>query len=232
MKIHHLIPLLVLPACATTGGGGKGSSGSWQGDAAVTKRRLEISDAAKLAMECMKVKPGDEPGKGGIFSVVADANGKLAVDAIKWDGPAPMKQCIVEAAVKSAITPLPGPSVGTLWEFLPPGSKSEPQTPPEELKVAMQPLAATMQAEAIACGTRFLGVDFGAQIDVAYFLYKDGKAYAPTVIKSDAKDGAFESCVQDIVLHTKFPALNVEKPFGTTIHFKIGIYGDTQHRKD
>lgn len=230
MKIRHLLTLLVLPACATTGGG-KGSSAPFQGDAAVSKRRLEISDAAKLAMECMKVKPGEDAGKGGVFAVVADANGKLKVDAIKWDGPAPMKQCIVEAATKSAITPLPGPSVGTLWEFMAPGAKSEPQPPPEELKVAMQPLAAVMQNEVAACGTQYLGVDFGAQIDVAYFLYKDGKAYAPTVIKSDAKDGSFESCVQDVISHTKFPTLTVEKPFGTTMHFKIGVYGETHRRE-
>jgi hypothetical protein len=49
------------------------------------------------------------------------------------------------------------------------------------------------------------------------------------VISSDAKDGGFDSCVQNVVATTKFPTLSVEKPFGTTMHFKIGQYGDTQH---
>jgi len=75
---------------------------------------------------------------------------------------------------------------------------------------------------------RFLGVDFGATIDVAYYLYTNGQAYAPTVIKSDAKDGSFDTCDQEMILSTKFPKENVDKPFGATGHFKIGQYGDTQ----
>ncbi len=231
MKLQHLAPTLLLAACATTGGG-KGSTAPFQGPDAVTKRRNEIGDAAKTAMECMKVKPGEPAGKGGIFAVTADATGKLTVQPIKWDGPEPMKQCIVDAAAKSSITPLAGPSVGTLWEFLPPGETPQPPKVPEELKVKMQPLQETMQQQVIDCGARYLGVDFGATIDVAYYLYNNGQAYAPTVISSDAKDGGFDSCVQDVIKNTKFPTLSVEKPFGTTAHFKIGQYGDTQHRKD
>jgi hypothetical protein len=228
MRNLLLIPTLMFAACATTGSSSKGSSAPFQGTAALTKRKAEIDEAAKAAMDCMKVKAGEQPGKGGVFAVMADAGGKLKVDPIKWDGPEPMKQCIVDAGSKTTVTPLPGPSVGSLWDFVPPGEKSEPPKAPEDLAVKMQPLRETMQAEVVECGTRNLGLDFGATIDVAYFLFSDGKAYAPTVISSDAKDGAFDSCVQEVVSHTKFPALAVNKPFGATAHFKIGVYGDTR----
>jgi hypothetical protein len=48
------------------------------------------------------------------------------------------------------------------------------------------------------------------------------------VMSSDAKDGSFESCVQNVILGTKFPTEPVDKPFGATAHFKIGVYGETQ----
>ena len=67
-------PPLFFAACATTGWrGGKGSSAPFQGEPAVQKRQTEIQDAAKSAMDCMKVKAGDDPGKGGVFAVSADA---------------------------------------------------------------------------------------------------------------------------------------------------------------
>ncbi|MCU1280062.1 MAG: hypothetical protein JWM53_3608 [bacterium] len=228
MRNLLLVPTLMLAACATTGSSSKSSSAPFQGADKLAKRRAEIGDAAKTSMDCMKVKPGEQPGKGGVFAVMADAAGKLTVSAIKWDGSEAMKQCIVDAGSKATVTPLPGPSVGTLWDFVPPGEKSDAPKPPEDLAVKMQPLSQTMQAEVVECGTRNLGLDFGATIDVAYFLYNDGKAYAPTVISSDAKDGAFESCVQDVISHTKFPVVTVTKPFGLTAHFKIGVYGDTR----
>jgi hypothetical protein len=231
-----LVTLPVFPllasACATTSGGSKGSSAPFQGVDAVTKRRTEIANAGQGAMDCMKAKPGEPTAKGGIFAVTADAAGKLKAETIKFDGPDGAKQCILDSATKATITPLAGPSVGTLWEFVAPGEKSEPGKAPEDLATKMQPLSETMQTQVIQCGQRFLGVDFGATVDVAYFLYNNGQAYVPTVIASDAKDGSFEACVQEVVANTKFPIVNVDKPFGATAHFKIGQYGDTQHRKD
>lgn len=230
MKKLLLVPTLLVAACATTGGGGgKGSSAPFQGMPAVTKRQSEIQDAAKASMECLKVKPGEQPAKGGVFAAVADASGKLSVQAVKWEGPDAMKQCIVDTGNKTTVTPLPGPSVGTLWEFLPPGSNAGgPPTVPEAFKVGMQPLNETLQAAVVACGQKTLGVDFGATIEVAYFVYNDGKAYAPTVISSDAKDGSFDSCVQDVISNTKLPVVQTDRPFPVTGRYKIGVYGDTQ----
>jgi hypothetical protein len=229
MRISLLVPMMLLTACATTGGTGSKSPGApFQGAQVVTKRRAEIEDAAKSSMDCMKVKAGAADIKGGDFIVVADAAGKLKVEALKWDGPETAKQCIVDAGSKATVTPLPGPSIGTIWEFLPPGTKVEPPKPPEDFRVKMQPLSQTMQDEVIECGRRTLGVDFGATIDISYFVYNNGKAYAPTVMESDAKaDGSFEACVQDMITGTKFPVVAVERPFPSTSHFKIGVYGQT-----
>ncbi|HXU71017.1 MAG TPA: hypothetical protein VN947_16900 [Polyangia bacterium] len=229
MKNLLLLPTVLLAACATTSGGGKGSSAPFQGPSVVQKRQAEIQEAAKGAMDCLKTKPGEPVAKGGVFAVMADAAGKLSVQPVKWDGPDPMKQCIVDTGTKTTVTPLPGPSVGALWEFLPPGEKpAGPPPTPDAFKVGMQPLAETMQNQVIECGRRTLGVDFGATIDIAYYIYTDGKAYAPTVISSDAKDGSFDSCVQDVVAATKMPVVQTEMPFGATSHFKIGVYGETQ----
>jgi hypothetical protein len=182
MSALPMLPLVV-SACATTGsaGGGKSSSAPFQGQDAVTKRRNEISDAGKAGMECMKTKEA-QGIKGGVFAVMADAGGKLNVTSVKWNGPDGVKQCIVDAGNKATITPLPGPSVGTLWEFIAPGENNEPGKAPGDLAVKMQPLQEPLQNEVVQCGQRTLGVDFGATIDVSYYLYNDGKAYAPTVV--------------------------------------------------
>lgn len=228
MKNQLLLPTMLLTACATTASTGA-KVAPFPGAATVEKRRAELDDAAKGAMECLKPKPGEQPAKGGVFAVVADASGKLKVEPIKWEGPDAAKQCIIDTGNKTTVSALPGPSVGSLWEFVPPGEKPGVPKTPDDFAVNMQPLTQIMQTQVIECGRRFLGVDFGATIEVSYFLYQDGKAYAPTVIKSDAKDGSFESCVQDVILQTKFPKEKVDRPFGATAHFKIGQYGDTQH---
>jgi hypothetical protein len=230
MKTSLLLPVIFASACATMSGGGKGSTAPFQGEATVNKRRAEISDAGKVAMDCMKSKEA-ATSKGGVFAVSADAAGKLSVTPVSWNGPESVKQCIVDAGTKATVTPLPGPAVGVLWEFSAPGEKPEPAKAPDDFAVKMQPLVDTMHDEVAACGTRHLGVDFPATIDVWYFIAGDGKAYAPTVTGDDSKDGSFEACVQDVVTKTKFPVTNVEKPFGTTAHFKIGVYGDTQRSR-
>jgi len=57
---------------------------------------------------------------------LADAAGKLKVDPIKWEGPDGVKQCIVDTGNKTTVSALPGPNVGTLWEFVAPGEKPAP----------------------------------------------------------------------------------------------------------
>jgi hypothetical protein len=224
MKNLLVVPLVFASACASMSAP---KSAAFQGSDNVTKRRTEIANAGQGATDCMK---GKAAMKGGVFAVMADANGKLKIDPISWDGPDDVKQCIVDMAAKTTITPMPGPSVGTLWEFTPPGEKPEAPKVPDDLAVKMQPLTETMQNQVIDCGQRNLGVDFPATIELSYFLYNSGHAYAPTVIGDDSKEGAFEACVQDVIMKTQFPTLAVSRPFQTSMRFKIGVYGDTQHK--
>jgi hypothetical protein len=228
MKKLLLLPTVLLSACATMGGS-KGSVAPAPGPDVVEKRRNEVSEAAKAAMDCMKVKAGEQPGKGGVFAAEADANGKLTITPITWDGPEPMKQCIVDAGNKTTVSALPGPSVGTMWEFVAPGEKSEPSKAPADFGEKMQSLTETMNSAAVDCEQRFLGPDFAATVEVTYYVYNNGKAYAPTIVSSDVKDGGFEACLQQIVRETKFPVVAAAKPFPTTFRFKVGLYGSTKH---
>src|SRR4051794_25049054 len=102
MKTLLLIPTMLLAACATTGGGGKGSTSPFQGPDAVTKRRTEIADAARKATDdCMKMKKEEASAfHGATFIVTADAAGKLSIDPVRWNGPEPVKQCLLGEATK------------------------------------------------------------------------------------------------------------------------------------
>ena len=156
-------------------------------------------------------------GKGGIFAATADASGKLMVEAIKWDGPDTMKQCIVAAGAKATVYALPGPCVGSLWEFLPPGEQSSgPPKTPDDFKIDMQPLAETMQNQVIECGRSYARRRLRRDHRRRLLLYNNGQAYAPTVIPSDAKDGSFDSCVQEWWRRRSYPVVEIDKPFGAT----------------
>jgi hypothetical protein len=222
MKKLLLIPLSLAAACATTGSAGSHSSAPFQGTAALQKRREEISDAASKVTECMKGKPGEKPGKGGVFAASADSAGKISIAPIVWDGPDTWKQCIVDAGNKLQISALPGPAVGALWEFNPPGETPQRQPMPKDLETKMQSLQETVQNEVNVCGDSNLGPGFGADIDVQFFLFTEGKAYATTIINSTAKDGGFDSCVQKVIASEKFPNENVDRPFPATFHFHVG----------
>jgi hypothetical protein len=214
---------LVLSACATMGGAtGKSSSAPFQGKDAVEKRRKEIVEASKAANDCLKNPDGV---KGGFFAVVADANGKLSAQQVKWDGPAPVAQCILDAASKATVTPLPGPPVGNLWSFWMPGAEPPVQQPPSDLEGKLASMQALAQAEIASCGERFLGVDFYAEVQVASFVTADGKAYAPTLLKSTAKDGSFDGCVLDVIAKAKFPQLDIVNPVPIPLNFHIGVSG-------
>jgi hypothetical protein len=195
----------------------------------VKKRIAELTDASKAVIDCMKVKAGEQPDKGGIFAVSADAQGKVTAKAVKWNGRPETQQCIIDAAQKQQLTPFPGPVVGTMWEFVPPGEQPTQEQPPSDWAVKMQALQEPLQHEATACGERFLGVDFGAEITTWVYVY-NGQALVPTVVKSNAKDGQFEGCVQEFIAKTKFPQTDSKKPFVFPLHFKVGQYGAT-HRQ-
>ncbi len=212
---------LLLSACATMSGGGTKPSGAFQGKDAVAKRKIEIVDAHKVANGCMK---GDGI-KGGYFAVSADSSGKLNAEQIKWDGPAPVAQCVLEAANKATITPLTGPPVGALWSFWAPGAEPPQQQLPDGIEGKIGSVQELTHAEIVSCGERFLGVDFYAQATVMVFVTAEGKAYAPTLMNSSAHDASFDGCVLDAVAKAKYPPLDIVNPAPLTLTFTIGKSG-------
>jgi hypothetical protein len=227
MTRQLLIASLFLVGCATTsgaggGGGGSKNSGPFQGKEAVEKRRKEIFDASKAALDCMKVKQGEATAKGGIFAVTAAADGKLSAQKVQWDGPQPMAQCIVDAANKTAITPLAGPPVGALWEFWAPGIQPKAPEQPSDMETKMQALQNGAANDVDFCYQNNLPPDFPVDIAVAFFVTGDGNVYAPTVVDSNSKDGGYDSCVLGIVSKLHFPTLAVEYPLPVTLKWHRG----------
>ena len=225
MKITTVALLfpLVVPACATTGsaGGSKGSVAPFQGFDVVEKRRQELLDANKLVNDCLKMKAGEAPPKGGFFAVTANASGKLTGETVAWDGPADKEKCIVDKINASTITPLPGPSVGTLWQFTPPTATTAKPTMPEGLDSKMQKVQNDLQVEVEACAQQNLPPEMPADIEVGFFVGPKGNVFVPNVLKSTSKDGGYDSCVQDVIRKTKIPA-TPEMPLPLTLKFHVG----------
>jgi hypothetical protein len=222
MKKLLLVPVLLIAACATTGGGSKGSNAPFQGADAVTKRRTEVTDAARAASDCVKVKKGDTSFKGGVFMATADASGKLTVEAMKWEGPDEAKQCILAAGNKATVTPLPGPSVSSTWEWMAEGQKQAAPVVPSDMETKVQSLQAEAGASVEACAQQNLPPDFPADIEVAFFVDAAGQVHGPTVVKSTSKDGGFDGCVQGVIAKTKFPQEKVDTAYPMTMHFHVG----------
>jgi len=226
MKNLLLIPTMLLAACATTGtgGGSKGSSAPFQGQDAVTKRRGEISDAAKAANDdCLKTIKASDGFHGAMFSVTADAAGKLAIETLRWTGPDTAKACILGEASKVTVTPLPGPSVSSTWEWNPPApEKAPPVVMPPDLETKVQSLQTQSQAAVESCEQQNLPPEMPADISVAFLVDAQGKTHGPTVLSSTAKDGGFDGCVQKVISGMQFPASDVQVPYPVTLRFHVG----------
>jgi hypothetical protein len=228
MKTKPLALMFALPvlpmlasACATTGstGGGK-STAPFQGESVVEKRRQEVIDANKIVSDCLRQKAGEPELKGGIFAVTAGADGKLSGKTVTWEGPAEKEKCILDKINSSSITPLPGPTVGSLWQFSAKNDTMKP-TVPKELEEKMQSLQAQTQAQVDSCAQQNLPPEFPADIDVAFFVGPQGQVLVPTVVKSTSKDGGYDACVQDVVARTKIP-VGADMPYPLTFHFHVG----------
>ncbi len=225
MKTLLLVPTMLLAACATTGGSSsKGANAPFQGSDVVEKRRVEISDAAKAANDtCMKMTKDQLASfKGATFVVTADSAGKLAITPLRWNGPDPVKQCIVGAAAKTTVTPLPGPSVSSTWEWNAPGEKAPAVVVPKDLETRVQSLQAQSQVQVEACEQQNLPPEMPADISVAFIVDAAGKVYGPTVISSTAKDGGFDSCVQNVISKIQFPQEDVPAAYPLTLRFHVG----------
>jgi hypothetical protein len=225
MKNLLLIPTMLLAACATTGGGSsKGSSAPFQGADAVTKRRGEIADAAKAANDdCLKTMKATDGFHGAMFVVTADAAGKLSIEPVRWTGPDAAKQCILGESSKVTVTPLPGPSVSSTWEWNPPAPEKAPQVVmPPDLETKVQSLQTQSQVQVEACEQQNLPPEMPADISIAFLVDAQGKTHGPTVLSSTAKDGGFDSCVQGVITKMQFPASDVQVPYPVTLRFHVG----------
>jgi hypothetical protein len=225
MKNLLLVPTMLLAACATTGGSGsKGSSAPFQGVDAVTKRRAEIADAAKMPTdECLKMKKDEVASfKGGTFVVTADAGGKLTVEPLRWTGPEAAKSCIVASAAKVTVTPLPGPPVSSTWEWAATGEKATTPVVPKDLETRVQSIQANTQVQVEACEQQNLPPEMPADISVAFLVDPAGKTHGPTVISSTAKDGGFDACVQNVIRGIQFPQASVPEAYPVTLRFHVG----------
>jgi hypothetical protein len=225
MKNLLLIPTLLLAACATTGSSSKGSSAPFQGADAVTKRRTEITDAAKAANEeCMKLKKDEQASfHGALFNVTADAAGKLTIESLRWTGPETIKTCILGESAKVTVTPLAGPPVSSTWEWNPPAGEKAPEVKvPPDLETKVQSLQTQSQAQVESCEQQNLPPEMPADISIAFLVDATGKTHGPTVLTSTAKDGGFDTCVQDVIRKMQFPSADVQVPYPVTLRFHVG----------
>ena len=158
-----------------------------------------------------------------MFSVTADAAGKLAIETLRWTGPETAKSCILGDASKVTVTPLPGPAVGSTWEWSPP----PPEKAPANRDAEQFRDQGAVAADAVEGGGRVVrAAEPAAGVAGRHLRHVprrlDGKAHGPTVLSSTAKDGSFDSCVQDVITKMQFPASEVQVPYPVTLRFHVG----------
>lgn len=218
-NLRHLAVILVLAGCVT--GGGSSSTRPFQGQAAVEARIKQLNDQSQVSAACQR--QADKSDRGGYIEVTASAVGKLVVRPLFWRGSPSTLNCIVDAAKKATVPPLPGPPVSTYWEFRLPG---EPPLPaPDINKVSTRELKTVrehMLLDVQACALRFLPPEFPADIEVAFYVMPGGKPAVPNVIMSTSNDGGFDTCVLELVGGQTFPDPHYEGPFPLALKFHVG----------
>ena len=113
-----LLPLLGLLPVAGAGCAAFKSTSTvapFAGTTVLEARQKELLAKADVASQCRSPTP--EPDKGGIVEVTAHADGKVSARSMMWRGAEAMATCVVDAANKITLTPLPSPSISTLWTF-------------------------------------------------------------------------------------------------------------------
>ena len=215
-----LSPALLGGACATLLSSSS-SSAPFQGAEAVEARIKEIHGKIPVANECLK----DPAAKDvrGIFEVTADAAGKLVGRAMLYQGKPEIERCVVDAINKSTVAPLPGPQVSTFWDFSA-ATAPKPTAPDSDfLKTAQMTFSSRIRPEIDGCAQRNLPPDFPADIAIGYSVFPGGKIAGATVIESNAKDGSFDSCVQNAIGGATFQDLKFDGGFPLRVSFHVGL---------
>jgi hypothetical protein len=193
----------------------------FQGAGVIKARINELNEKAVNVNTCTAgMSPTD---KGGIVEVTADAQGQVRARTIKWEGDPAIEKCLLEGAAKLTLSPLPGPSISTFWQFTSP--HAEPLPAPDLTMVSENDMHAVQERltpEVDACAQRNLPPEFPADVEVSFFLYGAGKVAAVNVTYSTAKDGNFEACVQELVTAASFPKPNYGGLFPVKLRFHVG----------
>ena len=210
MKNLLLFPTMLLAACATTGGAAaKARARRSRAPTSWSKRQTEIHDAAKTANGLHEGQAG-RARRSRAASSPSSPTPAASSRSRRSSGTAPRGEAVHRRRRRQGDGDAAAGSVGghASGSSCRRARADRRRRCPPTSRSSMQPLAGDDAEPGRSSAARsYLGVDFGANIDVAYFVYNDGKAYAPTVVKSDAKDGSFDTCVQDVVPKTKFPVV-------------------------
>lgn len=218
---------LLVPACATLGGGGKGATGTATG-AQLTERNTALEKFAAEAMKACSDKGKAEDR--GVFIVVAKPDGSLSLGPAQWLGSAEMKQCLETEIPKARLPAWTGPTVTWLWSL---GSKENPAPGPvpapqsydekqqEQVRRTQGAGNDTTTGPLSACAMRSLGPEAYAVVKLKLFIYPDGKVVGVTPIGNDAegKDAAYMDCVVDLVKEWTFPPF--QGPAFTTMDIQL-----------
>ncbi len=207
----------ILVAGCATGSGGSGSA-PFQGKEAYEARVKALDDLQKTAITGCGAEKWT--GKGGFFEVTAGADGKIAARQIAWDSNPEVAKCILDAAAKAQLPPLPGPPVSHIWGVAAPNVElPKPADVPSGDIVAVQ---GRMSEQGIAsCAQRYLPPEMPVDIEVSLFVF-GAKPYVINVASSNAKDGDFETCVQQYVGGETMPASPPGGFYITRLKFHVG----------
>lgn len=215
-----LLSTALLGACAT--GAGSGEVAPAPSTEAIKARVKELNDkVAKVTQQCTGA--GEADRAGGLFEVSADAGGKLSARGVWWKATPQTEACLLGAINQATISALGGPTVAMVWQVLAPGaSQAEPPPLPPDAMSEFSATQGRLQVEVEACAQRHLPPEFGADVEVAFYLVAGGKVVAPTVISSTAKDGNYETCVRGVVGGGTFPDPHYDGPYPAKLSFHVG----------
>lgn len=215
--MRRLLPVVLgVAACATL----KTSSPSttpFQGGAALEARIAQLNERGAA------VGDGCAQGGSGVLEATASADGKVVVRSVLWKGAPEGEACLLAGAAKVSLGPAAGPPVATLWTFTEKGASPPP--PPSatgDLEERIRDAQGRLVPEVEGCQQRFLPPEFPADIEVSFHLLPGGRAAAPNVVRSTAKDGEFEACVRQIVLDKPFPETGYPGAFPLKMRFHVG----------
>ncbi|HEX2569897.1 MAG TPA: hypothetical protein VH877_10110 [Polyangia bacterium] len=215
-----LFASVLFVGCATVKSASK-TSGAFQGATVLDMRQKEIQTKSQEALKGKCPQPiGQAPDPGGLIELKAESDGKLAARPMIWKGSETLSSCLVTELNKVTISPLPGPAITTLIGF---GTYKAGEQPND---IAVNGLIRDHEGRikdplTVTCGS-LLPPEFPADVKIALYIFPGGKVGGLNIVESNAKDGAFESCVAKFLTESKFPDPHFDGPYNTQINYHFG----------